>query len=78
MGSNNRKELQMTSAIESIVNNAISGRTSGVNRPTAVAAALELIAARVSSPTVKQSQLADEMDNLSRYADQIQKALGQN
>ncbi|MGE8436807.1 MAG: hypothetical protein ACN6P2_09745 [Pseudomonas palmensis] len=44
-------------------------------RAAAVAAAIELIAARVASPTVKQSQLADEMDNLSRYADQIQQAL---
>lgn len=67
----------MASAIESIVSNATHGHGSKVDRPTAVAAALELIAARVASPTVKQAQLADEMDNLSKYADQIQKALNQ-
>ncbi|MBI6895714.1 hypothetical protein JET64_02720 [Pseudomonas putida] len=63
--------------METLIENAISGRSPEVNRATAVAAALELIAARITSPTLKQAQLEDEMDNLSKYADQIQQALNQ-
>lgn len=66
----------MATTYETIINNAISGGAD-VYRATAVAAALEMIAARIASPTVKQAQLADEMDNLSKYADQIQQALNQ-
>jgi hypothetical protein len=65
----------MANAIESIVNNAINGRSGNVDRPTAVAAALELIAARVANAS-NAGQLESEMNNLSKYADQIQQALG--
>lgn len=65
----------MANAIESIINNAINGRGASVDRPTAVAAALELIAARMASAT-HSAQLESEMENLSKYADQIQQALG--
>ncbi|WP_296267438.1 hypothetical protein [Pseudomonas sp. UBA6562] len=44
-----------------------------MTREAAVGAALELISARVSSPGIVE--LKNEMDNLSRYADQIQAAL---
>ncbi|WP_230385400.1 hypothetical protein [Pseudomonas monteilii] len=64
----------MASAFETIVNNSINGRDQRVNRPTAVAAALELIAARMASAT-NPAQLENEMENLAKYADQIQEAL---
>ena len=67
----------MATSIEAIVNNAINGRSSSVNRPTAVAAALELIAAKVANSQNNTIQLESEMDNLSKYADQIQAALNQ-
>ncbi|MBF8746886.1 hypothetical protein IRZ74_14750 [Pseudomonas monteilii] len=57
-----------------MVNNSINGRDQRVNRPTAVAAALELIAARMASAT-NPAQLENEMENLAKYADQIQEAL---
>lgn len=66
----------MASTFESIISNAING-SNDVYRATAVAAALELVAARITSPTLKQAQLSEEMDNLSKYADQIQQALKQ-
>ncbi len=54
-----------------------AGVTRGVNpeiaRAHAVASALELIAARVSSS--ESFHLEQELDNLSKYADQIQEAL---
>ncbi|WP_085598735.1 hypothetical protein [Pseudomonas sp. B10(2017)] len=65
----------MANAIESIVSNAVGMRSSSVDRPTAVAAALELIAAKVANSPSDASQLEREMDNLSKYADQIQAAL---
>lgn len=65
----------MANAIESIVNNAINGRGGNVDRPTAVAAALELIAAKVANSPSSNSQLEVEMGRLSTYADQIQAAL---
>lgn len=65
----------MANAFETIINNAISGREQHVNRPTAVAAALELIAAKVSNSPSDTLQLQREMGNLSQYADQIQEAL---
>lgn len=43
------------------------------HRANAVAAALEVIAARVSSSA--SVHLEQEFDNLSKYADQIQEAL---
>ncbi|MGN8259501.1 hypothetical protein ACLEJW_09225 [Pseudomonas sp. SMSB3] len=45
----------------------------GSKRAYAVAAALELIATRASSPT--SVDLEEELNNLSKYADQIQAAL---
>ena len=42
-------------------------------REAAIGAALELIAARVSSPALVH--LEEELANLSKYADQIQEAL---
>lgn len=65
----------MANAIETIVSNAINGRGGNVDRPTAVAAALELIAAKVSNAPSNGGILSQEMDNLSKYADQIQAAL---
>ncbi len=65
----------MTKAFETIIDNAISGRDKSIDRPTAVAAALELIALRMTSATQHQYQLGNEMDKLSKYADQIQEAL---
>ena len=44
-------------------------------RSIAVAAALELIAARVSTAATNGAHLDTELENLSRYADQIQAAL---
>ncbi|KRW62348.1 hypothetical protein [Pseudomonas sp. TTU2014-080ASC] len=44
-------------------------------RSIAVAAALELIAARVASSPVNGTQLDEELNRLSKYADQIQEAL---
>jgi len=46
-----------------------------VQRAMAVAAALELIRA---DATGGQAEVGDEMKNLSKYADQIQKALGRS
>ena len=65
----------MASATETLVGNAINGRGTAVNRATAVAAALELIAAKVSNSSTNNAQLANELENLSKYADQIQAAL---
>ncbi|QDC04706.1 hypothetical protein FH041_07095 [Pseudomonas sp. SWI7] len=44
-------------------------------RAVAVAAALEVIAARVTTTTTHGTHLDREMNNLSKYADQIQEAL---
>lgn len=52
---------------------AARGTTAESARAYAVAIALELIAARVSSPA--SVHLSQELDNLSKYADQIQEAL---
>ncbi|AOX08644.1 MULTISPECIES: hypothetical protein [Pseudomonas] len=52
---------------------ASRGATAEMARAHAVASALELIAARVSSSA--SVHLEQELDNLSKYADQIQAAL---
>ncbi len=65
----------MASSIETIITNQINGRGSKTDRPTAVAAALELIVAKVSNSPDHHGQLEQEMNNLSTYADQIQEAL---
>jgi hypothetical protein len=62
---------------ETLNNSALSARPEagtapGSKRAHAVAAAMELIAARVSAGDV---HLENEMQNLSKYADQIQEAL---
>lgn len=62
---------------EMMITNAASNRGGPVARATAVAAALELIAAKVADAPTNNSQLENEMNNLSKYADQIQAALGQ-
>lgn len=65
----------MSGAIESIVNNAINGRTADIKRATAVAAALEIIAAKVSNSPGHHGQVEQEFESLSKYADQIEAAL---
>lgn len=65
----------MASTFETIVNNRINGRGPSVDRPTAVAAALELICATVANSPGNHGQLEQEMENLAKYADQIEKAL---
>lgn len=67
----------MATATETLVGNAINGRSGAIARATAVAAALELIAAKVTNSSNNSAQLANEMENLSKYADQIQAALTQ-
>ncbi|SFA83127.1 hypothetical protein SAMN05216248_101700 [Pseudomonas simiae] len=53
----------------------VVSRPDSVKRATAVAAALEVIALSVSHST-DANQLTHAMGNLSAYADEIQKALG--
>ncbi len=67
----------MSSAFEALINNVINRRGEALERPTAVAAALELIAAKVANAPGNHGQLENEMENLSKYADQIQAALKQ-
>lgn len=47
-------------------------------RSAAVAAALTIIQAKVANTPASSSVVADEMDNLSKYANQIQAALKGN
>lgn len=64
----------MSDLFKNLNRNSIGGKGSQeALREAAVGAALELIAARVSSPA--SVHLTQEMDNLARYADQIQAAL---
>ena len=65
----------MPKPIDMLVDNAISGRGAEVKRATAVAAALELIFAKVGNAPANNGQLAGELLNLSKYADQIEAAL---
>lgn len=65
----------MSTAIEMIVANAVNGRRENVTRPTAVAAALELIAAKVANSPAEAGQLEREFENLSKYADLIEAAI---
>ncbi|WP_338459520.1 hypothetical protein [Pseudomonas sp. TE3-3-F2023] len=67
----------MATIPEMLINNAASNRGGAIARATAVAAALELIAAKVANAPTNNSQLSSELENLSKYADQIQAALGQ-
>ncbi|KRP59074.1 hypothetical protein [Pseudomonas trivialis] len=65
----------MSGSIETIVNNAIHGRTAEVKRATAVAAALEIIAAKVSNSPGHHGQVEQEFESLSKYADLIEAAI---
>ncbi|AMT89825.1 hypothetical protein JJD61_07200 [Pseudomonas carnis] len=65
----------MAGAIDSIVNNAIGGRSAEVKRATAVAAALEVIISKCANSPGHHGQVEQEMENLSKYADQIEAAL---
>ncbi|UVL26810.1 hypothetical protein [Pseudomonas donghuensis] len=67
----------MATIPEMLINNAAGNRGGAIARATAVAAALELIAAKVANAPTNNSQLGSELENLSKYADQIQAALGQ-
>lgn len=57
-----------------VVSAAPEGAAEDINRKYAVAAALEVIAARAPAMT-STGQLEHEMTRLSKYADQIQEAL---
>ncbi|GLX91926.1 hypothetical protein [Pseudomonas sp. TWR3-1-1] len=64
----------MSQTLHSASVNAVTPRIGAESaRAHAVASALELIAARVSSSA--SVHLSQELDNLSKYADQIQDAL---
>ncbi|KAE9640654.1 hypothetical protein EJA70_24470 [Pseudomonas sp. PB103] len=64
----------MSQTLHSASTTAVGPRIpSEVARAHAVASALELIAARASSSA--SVHLSQELDNLSKYADQIQEAL---
>ena len=64
----------MSQTLHSASVTAVTPRTSAeFARAYAVASALELIAARASSSA--SVHLSQELDNLSKYADQIQEAL---
>jgi len=65
----------MAASFETIVNNEIHGRNTSVKRAAAVAAALEIIAAKVANSPGHHGQVEQEMDNLSKYADQIEAAV---
>ena len=67
----------MATIPEMLINNAAGNRGGAIARATAVAAALELIAAKVANAPANNNQLGNELENLSKYADQIQAALGQ-
>jgi len=55
--------------------NGMTDSSAEVKREAAVAAALTLIQAKVSNSPSNGSALEGELNNLSRYADQIQAAL---
>jgi len=65
----------MAESINSLVTNEINGRSSKVKRASAVAAALEVIVAKVSHSPGHHGQVEQEMENLSKYADLIEAAI---
>lgn len=66
---------EVTIALAGNTNAYYEGATPARKRSIAVAAALELIAARVTSAPANGTQLDQEISRLSTYADQIQEAL---
>lgn len=66
---------EVTIALAGNTNALYDGASPARKRSIAVAAALELIAARVASAPVNGTQLDQEISRLSAYADQIQAAL---
>lgn len=66
---------EVTAALAGNTNANYDSASPAKKRSIAVAAALELIAARVTSAPANGTQLDVEIGNLSKYADQIQEAL---
>lgn len=66
---------EVTIALAANTNASYEHASAARKRSIAVAAALELIAARVTSAPANGTHLNAELNNLSTYADQIQSAL---
>lgn len=66
---------ETTMALAGNTNASYEHASAARKRSIAVAAALELIAARVAAAPTNGTHLDSELDNLAQYADQIQAAL---
>lgn len=66
----------MAESINSLINCEINGRGAKIKRAAAVAAALEVIVAKVSHSPGHHGQVEQEMENLAKYADLIEAAIG--